>query len=184
MLGIIVLYRVADIVLGVSANLFYQDIGFDLEEIAAVSKTFGLIMTLSGGLLGGLIAKRYGVLPTMIVGAVASAATNLLFMIMAGLGDNLYYLIFLITADNLAQGLSLTAFVGFLSLLVNKEFTASQYAIFSSIMTLFPKILGGYSGTMIDAMGYSGFFLTTAIMGLPAVALLLIAYKKGKFTGK
>ena len=184
LIGIIVLYRVADIVLGTSANLFYQDLGFNLTEIAAASKTFGLIMTVLGGLIGGVIARKYGVIRTMIVGAIASAATNLLFMVMAGLGDNIYYLIFLITADNLAQGFSLVAFVSFLSILVNKEFTATQYAIFSSIMTLFPKILGGYSGGMIDSMGYSTFFLSTAIMGVPAVLLLLVAYKKGKFTGK
>lgn len=181
LISIVALYRLSDLVLGVSANLFYEDMGFSLVEIAWVSKTYGLIMILFGAVLSGFLADRLGVLGIMIVGAIASSLTNLLFMVMAALGGHLYYLVFMITADNLAQGFANTALVAFTSLLINKQFTAVQYAVFSSIMTLFPKILGGFSGSMIDFMGYQFFFLSTAVMGVPVVLLLFMAKKRGVF---
>ncbi|VAW33896.1 AmpG permease, partial [hydrothermal vent metagenome] len=181
LIGIICTYRISDIVMGVSANLFYQYMGFNLGEIAGIVKTFGLIMTLTGGLLGGFAVVKYGVLRIMIVGAILSAATNLLFMVMAETGKSIEFLVILISADNLSAGLALTAFVGFLSLMVNRSFTAVQYAMFSSVMTLFPKILGGFSGGMIEAWGYSQFFLMTTIIGIPVVLMLIYADKKQCF---
>lgn len=173
--GIICLYRIADLVMGVTANLFYQQMGYDLSEIATASKNIGLIMTLLGGLLGGYLAMRWGVIRVMILGASLSALTNLLFMMMAGMAKDFELLVYMISADNLSAGLAMAAFVAFLSLLVNKQFTAVQYAMFSSVMTLFPKILGGYSGAMVDALGYAQFFFTTFLMGLPVVLLLVYA---------
>jgi PAT family beta-lactamase induction signal transducer AmpG len=82
-----------------------------------------------------------------------------------------------ISADNISAGLASAAFIAFLSSLTNISFTAVQYAIFSSLMTLLPKILGGYSGTMVDGMGYSNFFLTTALMGMPVLILIIFAGK-------
>ena len=179
--GIICTYRIADIVMGVSANLFYQYKGFDLDEIASIVKTFGLLMTISGGILGGFLVVKYGIMRIMIIAAILSAATNLLFMVMDGMEKSLLFLTFMISADNLSQGMALTAFVGFLSLLVNRQFTAVQYAMFSSVMTLFPKILGGYSGGMIEQMGYANFYLMTAIIGIPVVLMLMYAVKVNAF---
>lgn len=181
LLGIIATYRIADLVMGAAAYLFYQSLGYDLSEIATASKTYGLIMTLTGGVLGGYLALRWGVMKVMIIGASLSALTNLLFMVMAGLEKDFILLVVMIAADNVSAGLAMAAFVAFLSLLVNKQFTAVQYAMFSSVLTLFPKILGGYSGAMVDAMGYAQFFLVTCLMGVPAVLFLLLAHRRGAF---
>ena len=146
-----------------------------MDEIASIVKTFGLFMTISGGILGGFLVVKYGIMRIMIIAAVLSAATNLLFMMMVDMEKSLVFLTFMISADNLSQGMALTAFVGFLSLLVNRQFTAVQYAMFSSVMTLFPKILGGYSGGMVEQMGYANFYLMTAVIGIPVVLMLMYA---------
>jgi len=181
LVGIISMYRISDIVMGVSANLFYQHMGFELDEIANIVKTFGLIMTLSGGLLGGYLVIKFGVMRIMLVGAILSSITNLLFMYMAETGKSILFLVVLISADNLSAGLAMAAFIGFLSLLVNRSYTAVQYAIFSSVMTLFPKILGGFSGAFVDEYGFSRFFLGSALIGVPVVILLIISLKKDTF---
>ena len=165
-------YRISDIVLGVIANVFYQDMGFTKPEIAGVVKTFGLFMTIAGGFLGGLLSVRYGVIRILLLGALLSAVTNLLFIALAAVGHDLSMLYLVISVDNLSAGLASAAFVAFLSSLTNIQFTAMQYAIFSSLMTLFPKILGGYSGTIVDSLGYPHFFMLTALLGLPVLVLV------------
>jgi PAT family beta-lactamase induction signal transducer AmpG len=174
LLAVIGLYRVSDIVLGVVANIFYQDIGFSKVEIATVSKTFGLFMTIFGGFLGGLMALRVGVFKVLFLGAILSALTNLLFIILANVGYDLTWLYATIAMDNLSAGLAGAAFIAFLSSLTNIQFTAVQYAIFSSLMTLLPKVFGGYSGTIVEVFGYSEFFLLTTLIGLP---ILYLVYK-------
>ncbi|MEE9309985.1 MAG: MFS transporter [Cocleimonas sp.] len=177
LLALIGLYRISDIVLGVISNVFYQDLGYSKVEIASVVKTFGLFMTIAGGFLGGLLSVRFGVMKILFLGALLSAVTNLLFMLLAQTGYNMPMLYLVISADNISAGLASAAFIAFLSQLTNISFTAVQYAIFSSLMTLLPKILGGYSGTMVDGMGYSNFFLITALMGVPVLILIIIAGK-------
>ena len=176
LLALVGVYRISDIVLGVIANVFYQDLGFSKVEIASVVKTFGLFMTIAGGFVGGLLALRYGVMRMLFLGALLSAATNLLFLALAAMGRELWMLYVVIAADNLSAGLASAAFVAFLSSLTDIRFTAMQYAIFSSLMTLLPKLLGGYSGTLVDAMGYDGFFVLTALLGLP---VLLLVWRAG-----
>ncbi len=177
LLALIGLYRISDIVLGVISNVFYQDLGFSKSVIASVVKSFGLAMTILGGFLGGLLALRFGVMRILFLGAVLSALTNLLFMLLAQIGHDITMLYIVIAADNLSAGLASAAFIAFLSSLTNISFTAMQYAIFSSLMTLLPKILGGYSGSMVESMGYEQFFLVTALMGIPVLLLILIANK-------
>ncbi len=172
LLALIGLYRVSDIVLGVISNVFYQDLGFSKTTIAGVVKTFGLGMTILGGFLGGILSLRYGIIRTLYVGALLSAITNLLFVVLAKVGQDISLLYWVIAADNLSAGIASAAFVAFLSSLTNISFTAMQYAIFSSIMTLFPKILGGYSGTIVEGIGYELFFLITAAIGLPVLLLI------------
>lgn len=169
LLVVVGLYRISDIVLGAVANLFYQDMGFSKEQIAFVVKTFGLGMTLLGGFVGGLLTNHYGIYRILLWGAVLAATTNLLFMWFAFLGPSEPMLYIVISADNLAGGIAIAAFVAFLSSLTNISFTAVQYAIFSSIMTLIPKFFGGYSGTIVDVIDYPGFFLITTIIGIPVV---------------
>jgi PAT family beta-lactamase induction signal transducer AmpG len=134
-------------------------------------------MTLLGGFLGGMLTVRFGVRAILFLGAFLSAATNLLFMLLAGSHADTALLAMVIGADNLSAGIATTAFVAFLSSLTSVSFTAVQYAIFSSMMTLFPKLIGGYSGTMVSAFGYETFFLITAVMGIP---VLLLVWAVGK----
>ena len=165
-------YRLSDIVLGVVSNVFYLDMGFSKNVIAGITKSFGLAMILVGGFLGGMLTVRFGVLSILFLGAFLSSVTNLLFMVLAGSGTDVTLLAMVIAADNLSAGIATTAFIAFLSSLTSISFTAVQYAIFSSIMTLFPKLIGGYSGTMVSAFGYEKFFLLTAVMGIPVLFLV------------
>lgn len=165
-------YRVSDIVLGVISTVFYLDLGFSKMEIATIAKTFGLLMTIAGGFLGGMLTVRYGVLKILFLGAVLSAATNILFMILAIVGPNPFLLKVVIAADNLAAGMASAAFVAFLSSLTSISFTAVQYAVFSSLMLLFPKLIGGYSGMIVTSIGYPNFFLLTTLMGIPVLLLI------------
>ena len=182
LLALIGLYRISDIVLGVISNVFYQDQGFSKSEIASVVKTFGLFMTIAGGFTGGLLSLRFGVVRVLFLGALLSSITNLLFMVLASKGHNITWLYIVISADNLSAGIASAAFVAFLSSLTNISFTATQYAIFTSLMTLLPKILGGYSGAMVDGIGYSGFFMLTALMGVPVLVLIVYVGRRQQFS--
>jgi len=175
LLSLIGLYRISDIVLGVISNVFYQDMGFSKDEIAEAVKAFGLFVTIAGGFLGGLFAARFGVIRSLLLGAVMSSLTNLLFIWLSFVGHDVYLMYGVVAADNLAAGFASAAFVAFLSSLTSVSFTAIQYALFSSLMTLFPKVLGGYSGGIVDQMGYPGFFTFTTILGLPVIGLCLLA---------
>ena len=168
------IYRISDIVMGAVANVFYDDMGYTKEQIAAITKTFGLFMTIAGGFLGGVMAIRYGVIKILWLGAFLSAISNLLFALLAVSTPESWMLAGVIAADNLSGGLASAAFIAYLSSLTNRAFTAMQYAIFASLMTLLPKLLAGYSGSMVDAMGYPTFFTMTAVIGMPV--LLLVTY--------
>nr|WP_328988066.1 MFS transporter [Thiorhodovibrio winogradskyi] len=180
LLALVGLYRISDIVLGVISNVFYQDIGFTKPEIATAVKTFGVVVSIAGGFIGGLMATRFGVMRILMLGAVLSAVTNLLFIVLAHVGHQLPMLYVTVGADNLAGGLASAAFVAFLSSLTNVSFTAVQYALFSSLMTLLPKVLGGYSGSMVDGIGYPNFFLFTTLIGVPVLLLVWFAQRSLK----
>lgn len=177
-LALIGLYRISDIVLGVISNVFYAEMGFSKIEIANAVKTLGVVVSIVGGFVGGFAATRFGVMRCLLWGAILSALTNLLFVWLANVGYNVPMLYLVVSADNLAGGFASAAFVAFLSGLVNVSFTATQYALFSSLMTLLPKSLGGYSGAMVENVGYSNFFIATALMGLPVILLVLLAKQR------
>ncbi|WP_185974966.1 AmpG family muropeptide MFS transporter [Tepidimonas thermarum] len=178
LLAVVGLYRISDIVLGVISNVFYQDLGFSKPDIAAAVKTFGVVVSIGGGFLGGLLATRLGVMRALWWGALLSALTNLGFVALALAGPQRPALYAVVAADNLAAGFASAAFVAFLSSLTQVRFTAVQYAIFSSLMTLLPKALGGYSGGMVDALGYPGFFVLTTLLGVPVLALVTWAGRR------
>lgn len=178
-LALIGTYRIADVVLGVMANPFYRDLGFTKDEVAAVSKVYGLMMTLGGAFLGGLLAMKIGVMRTLFAGALLSALTNLLFAWLAGHGHDVSALILVVSADNLSAGIASAAFIAYLSSLTSVAYSATQYALFSSIMLLLPKYLGGWSGVAVDAFGYAAFFTGTALLGLPVLALVWLAARAG-----
>jgi MFS transporter, PAT family, beta-lactamase induction signal transducer AmpG len=177
LLALIGLYRMSDIVLGVISNVFYQDLGFSKIDIANAVKVFGVLLAILGGVWGGLLATRLGVMRALLWGAVLSSLTNLGFVLLAHMGPDVWGLYAVVAADNLAAGFASAAFVAFLSSLTHVSFTAVQYAIFSSLMTLLPKTLGGYSGGMVDALGYPGFFILSTVLGLPALLLVWLAQR-------
>jgi PAT family beta-lactamase induction signal transducer AmpG len=174
-LALIATYRMSDVVMGVMANPFYRDMGFSKEEVATVSKFYGVIMTLLGAFMGGVLALRLGVMRVLFAGAILSAATNVLFAWLATRGHDVGALIFAVSADNLSAGLASAAFIAYLSGLTNVAYSATQYALFSSVMLLLPKFLAGFSGLAVDTVGYETFFITTALMGVPVLLLVVLA---------
>jgi PAT family beta-lactamase induction signal transducer AmpG len=173
-LALISVYRISDVVMGIMANPFYVDMGYTKMEVATVSKIYGVIMTLAGAFIGGAMSMRIGVMRVLMLGAL-SAASNLLFSWLAGHGHDVNALIFVISADNLSSGIASAAFIAYLSGLTNIKYSATQYAIFSSIMLLLPKFLAGFSGAYVDKFGYSNFFIATALLGVPVVILVWLA---------
>jgi PAT family beta-lactamase induction signal transducer AmpG len=176
-LALIASYRVSDIVMGVIANVFYNDMGFTKDEVALVAKSFGVFMTVLGGLLGGLAVFRFGVMRMLLVGAVLAASTNLMFAWLASVGNDFWLLVAAVGMDNLSAGIAASAFIAYLSGLTNVSYSATQYALFSSLMLLFPKFLGGFSGVLVDGIGYQAFFTLTALLGVPVLVLILAAWR-------
>jgi PAT family beta-lactamase induction signal transducer AmpG len=172
LLALIATYRISDVVMGIMANPFYVDMGYTKDEVAAVTKIYGVVMTLAGAFVGGVLSLRLGVMRVLMLGAVLSAASNLLFAWLGSRGHDVTALIFVISADNLSSGIASAAFIAYLSSLTNVAYSATQYAIFSSMMLLLPKFLAGYSGRYVDAFGYTHFFVATALLGLPVLLLV------------
>jgi PAT family beta-lactamase induction signal transducer AmpG len=161
--------------MGIMANPFYVDMGYSKEEVATVTKLYGVIMTLVGAFLGGALVLRWGVMRVLMLGAVLSAFTNLLFAWLALHGHDVYALIAVVSADNLASGIASAAFIAYLSSLTKVQYSATQYALFSSLMLLLPKFLAGFSGLAVDAAGYAWFFTCTALLGAPVLLLVWLA---------
>jgi MFS transporter, PAT family, beta-lactamase induction signal transducer AmpG len=176
-LSLIAIYRISDVVMGIMANPFYVDMGYTKDEVAAVSKVFGVVMTLVGAFLGGVLTLRFGVMRILFLGAILSAVSNLLFAWLATQGHDLHGLVWVISADNLSSGIATAAFIAFLSALTNIQYSATQYALFSSMMLLLPKWLAGFSGVFVDSFGYQNFFISTAIIGAPVLILIWLAIR-------
>ncbi len=177
-LSFIALFRMSDITMGIMANPFYLDLGFSKTEIANIGKVFGFFMTLAGSFLGGLLVVRYGIFRPLLAGAVMVALTNLLFAQLANVGADLSWLAVVISADNLSGGFSNAAFIAYLSSMTNRAYTATQYALFSSLMTLPGKFFSGFSGMIVDASSYQVFFVYAAVMGLPAILLSWLLWRR------
>lgn len=174
-LSLIAIYRISDVVMGIMANPFYVDMGFTKDEVATVSKVYGVVMTLVGAFAGGVLSMRLGVMRVLMMGAVLSAATNLLYAWLTTRGHDVTALIWVVSADNLAGGIASAAFIAYLSSLTNINYSATQYALFSSLMLLLPKFIAGFSGTFVDAYGYATFFNATALLGVPVLVLVWLA---------
>ncbi|MES2424588.1 MAG: MFS transporter [Pseudomonadota bacterium] len=174
-LALIAVYRISDVVMGIMANPFYVDMGYTKDEVAAVTKVYGVIMTLVGAFVGGVLSLRLGVVRVLMLGAVLSAGSNLLFAWLGTRGHDVSALVFVISADNLSSGIASAAFIAYLSGLTNISYSATQYALFSSLMLLLPKTLAGFSGVYVDAFGYSNFFTATALLGVPVLLLVWLA---------
>ncbi len=173
-LMLIAVYKMSDITMGVMANPFYLDLGFSKKDIADISKVFGFFMTIAGAAMGGVLVVRYGIMRPLLLGAVMVAATNLLFAVLAVSNPNLLLLAGVISADNLSGGIATSVFIAYLSSLTSTAYTATQYALFSSLMTLPAQLLGGFSGVVVDSYGYTVFFIYASTVGLPAIVLVLL----------
>ncbi len=171
LLAFIALFRISDYVLGILANPFYLNIGFSKAEIASVAKIYGLWVSLAGTAAGAWAILRYGLPRCVIAATVLIASTNLFFAALSLIGANLAMLTVTISADNFTMGFAGTVFIAYLSSLTNLSFTATQYALLSSASTFFGKFTAGYSGNVQEAVGWFGFFLYAAALGIPAILL-------------
>ncbi|MBE8167079.1 MAG: AmpG family muropeptide MFS transporter [Shewanella sp.] len=170
-------YRISDIVMGIMANVFYVDMGFSKGEIASISKLFGLIMVLVGAGFGGILLARYDKMKVLFLGALLVAITNLLFALQAMVGYNVPLLTVVISIDNFCQGIAVAAFLSYLSSLTSSGFSATQYALLSSIMQIFPKFIAGFSGAYVDNFGYVNFFVAASLIGIPVLLLIPLVKK-------
>lgn len=168
----ILLFKISDQALvGGIMGPFYLDQGFSKTEIATVSKIYGIWVGIAGAFLGGIAVVRWGVERALLVGIVIGALSNLLYLWLIGADGNVAMLTVVISGENLAQGLLGTTAVAYLSALVNQRYTATQYALFSSLITLPGKALGFYSGRIVEAVGYAPYFWITTLAIVPAIAL-------------
>lgn len=152
---------------------FYLDQGFSKTEIAAVTKVYGIWVGIAGAFLGGVAVARWGIHWPLLAAIILGAASNLLYLALIGANGDIRLLTLVISGENLAQGFLGTAAVAYLSALVNQRYTATQYALFSSLIMLPGKVLGFFSGAIVEssAGGYATYFLITAVVALPAVGL-------------
>ena len=173
------LSRVSDLLFGNIANVFYLDLGYTVIEIANVAKLFGFGVAMVGTFFGGIIVSRYGPVRPLLAATALVAVTNLSFAALAahGVPDNLY-LAGVISADNFAVGFAGTVFIAYFSSLTHAAYTATQYALFTSLMLLPGKLLSGFSGMVVDATDYVAFFLYASAAGIPAVILAVFIMRK------
>ncbi len=174
MLAFISLYRISDYVLGILANPFYLDIGYSKLQVALIAKTYGLWVSLAGVAIGAWAVVNRGVSRCLVVATILIASTNLFFAAMVIVGPEPWMLAITISADNIAQGFSGTVLIAYLSSLTSQSFTAMQYALLSSTMSLLGKFTAGYSGNVQESIGWLGFFLYAAALGIPAIILAVI----------
>ncbi len=177
MLSFIVVYRLSDYVLGILANPFYLDIGYSKSQVASVAKLYGLGVALIGIGSGGWAILRFGLAKCLIAATVLIASTNLFFAFIVMTGPEIWALALTISFDNFAQGFSGTIFIAYLSSITNMSFTATQYALFSSLSVLIAKISASFSGIVQEAIGWFGFFLYAAALGIPSIILSIVVVR-------
>lgn len=178
LLAFISSFWISDRVLGILANPFYLDIGFSKAEIATVAKLYGYWVSLFGIAAGAAAVIRFGLAKAIVAGSVIIVSTNLFFAALALAGPKLAMLTLTISFDNFAAGFGSTIMIAYMSSLVNVKFTATQYALLSSVSTFFGKFFAGYSGDVQLAVGWFSFFLYAAATGIPAILLSIIVSRR------
>jgi PAT family beta-lactamase induction signal transducer AmpG len=176
----ILLYKLADVVAGVMASPLYIDLGFSLSEIASVSKIFGFFATLAGAFLGGLMVTRLGIFPSLLVCGVAQSAANLAYAAQAIAGHSIPMLAVTIATENVTGGMGSAALVAYLSGLCSIGYTATQYALLSSITAIGRTLLSTPSGWLKDQMDWVSFFLLSIATGVPGLLVLVWLMRRGE----
>jgi PAT family beta-lactamase induction signal transducer AmpG len=172
-LALVALYRLPDFVAGVMANPLYVDLGFSKAQIASVAKLYGVWIGIVGAFAGGYLVAKIGLFRTLLIGAIGSAVSHLLFAWLAAQGAAIEALIVVISVDNFAGSFSGTALIAYMSGLTAAGFSATQYALLSSLYALPGKLIGGISGFIVAAYGYATFFTLTAAISVPVIALIV-----------
>jgi len=172
-LAFILLYKLGDAYAGVMAYPFYYEMGFTKSEVATVSKIFGVGATIIGVFVGGLIVKRYGVMPSLLGCGLLQMLSNLMYAAQAQVGHDVEFLYFTIGIENLSGGMGSSAFVAYLSLLCNIRYTGTQFALFTSFMAFGRTLLSTSSGWVVEWIGWFDFFLVSTVVALPGLLLLL-----------
>ena len=177
-LSFILFFKLGDVIAGVMANPFYVKVGFSNIEIANASKLFGVLATLFGVFIGGYLVKYYGILKVLILGGILQILSNLLFVMLSIVGDDYIFLLITVAGENISGGLGSAGFVAYLSVLCNKKYTATQYALLSSIMGIARTILSSPSGFLVNYYGWTNFFLLSTVFGIPGIIILIWMSKK------
>lgn len=178
-------YRMGDYAMGVMANPFYLDQGYSLKEIATVVKAFGLVSSLTGVVIGGIVVARLGVTRALFVGAGLVMISSINFATLAASGQHSLVTLAVVNSfDNLTLGVHGTSMLAFLASMTSARYTATQYAVLSSIYALPGKLLMGTSGIIVDHVGYTTFFLYTASLSIPALILLVLVIRHQKRASK
>lgn len=185
-LGFVFLFKIGEAFLGRMSVIFYKEIGFSKSDIAIYSKTLGWITTVVFTLLGGLFVIRSGVIKAMFLAGIIMAATNLLFTALAWTGKSELLFAFAVIFDDIAAAFATVAFVAFISLLVDRTYTATQYALLASIGTAGRTTLASSSGALVDWLNgdWGIFFILTAIMVIPSLICLWMIKNKLKLSEK
>jgi len=176
-LALVAIYRLPDFVSGVMANPLYIDLGFTKSDIATVSKLYGVWIGIAGAFGGGVAVARLGLMPSLIIGGLAASSSHLTLALLAAHGASLPLLTLSVSAESFASGFAGAALIAYMSSLVSPAFAATQYALLSSLYALPGKVIGGLSGVMVDEFGYVRFFIATAAIGIPVVALSLTVWR-------
>ncbi len=176
----IFLYRMSDAYMAPMANVFYSSMDFSKVEIASVSKIFGIVATIFGGIVGGLLVRRWGIVKALFVCGVLQGVSNLMFVAQAYAGHNIYMLVLTISVENISGGMGSIAFVAYISSLCNVAYTATQYALLSSLMSFARDVFASSSGWLSAKVGWSSFFLITTLMAVPGLAVLSLIEKRAQ----
>lgn len=174
----IILYKMGEAMLGAMANPFYHQIGFSPTEIASVTKVFGLAATIIGGMIGGIVTYKYGVMRALLYCGVVQMLSTLLFAVQAEVGHNVPMLMVAISGENVTAGMATTAFVAYLSSQCNSAYTATQYALLSSFMAVPRDVFAALSGILAESVGWTWFFISCSAIAAPALILLVWMMKR------
>jgi MFS transporter, PAT family, beta-lactamase induction signal transducer AmpG len=169
----IVLYKFGDALAGSMANPLYVALAFTKVEVATISKVYGVGATLAGVALGGVIVARFGVFRALFLCGALQALSNLMYAAQAWAGHDVGMLTVTIGGENLTGGMASAAFVAYLSNLCNRDFTATQYALLSSLATVGLNVLAASGGALAEALGWTRFFVLSTLLCVPSLALLL-----------